>query len=238
MSRAAFTASSIDSRVMTSPEDAQPPADRDQHEADPIRKHWLEYLIFLAAFAAAFGTLRQAYLANKQLTVARDTFQITRDQEIRQLRAYIIAANARFSKDENGNLQYGLATGNGFHELLVSYDVINEGVTPAYDVERRVGITEPFYHKAIEITHTEGTAAYISKKQTFKIRTTGFTDDQIKSFMSGRAQFILIGNILYNDIFGNRWPTNFCFLYAARPVEPTFDYCPRWAETDRWNYAR
>jgi hypothetical protein len=161
------------------------------------------------------------------------------DTETRQLRAYIIVNNARFSRNPAGGLKYGLIAANGAKELLIYYDVINEGNTPAYDVLRVIGIREPFFSKKLELNYTDGTAAYISKTQTFgPIRTAGFLPDQIDKIISGKAPLIFAGKITYRDIFDNTWPTNFCFIYVARPVEPSFDYCPRWSKNDRLNYAR
>ena len=135
-------------------------------------------------------------------------------------------------------MEYGRTREDGSRELLILYDVINEGITPAYHVAQQVGITEPFYHKIIEVTHRLGGAAYTSKEQTYTVRTTYFTDKQIADIATGNVELFFVGEITYDDIFGNSWPTKFCFLHTKRPVDPSFDYCSRDIDSGRWDYAR
>jgi hypothetical protein len=92
--------------------------------------------------------------------------------------------------------------------------------------------------KKIEITNSMGRSAYTSKEQTYTVRTAYFTDKQIADIAAGSVNFVFVGEIMYKDIFGSWWPTNFCFLHTKRPVEPSFDYCSRDFDSGRWNYAR
>jgi hypothetical protein len=104
------------------------------------RKHPLDYFIAFFLVLTFIATAFAACYTRKQWITADDA-------EKRSLRAYLIAENARFSRNKDGTLEYGHTQGDGSRELLVLYDVINEGVTPAYDVTQQVGIKEPFYHK-------------------------------------------------------------------------------------------
>jgi hypothetical protein len=196
------------------------------------RKHPLDYAIAVFVVLTALATGFAACYTRRQWLTMDDT-------EKRQLRAYVIVSSARFAKDESGNIKYGVVSASGAKELMIYYDVSNEGTTPAYDVHRVIGISEPFVHKTLEFNYTDGTAAYLSKKQTFgPVRTTGLFQNQIDEIMSGKAPLVFAGQITYRDIFDNTWPTNFCFKYAPRPVDPAFGYCSRWSASDKLNYAR
>jgi hypothetical protein len=199
------------------------------------RRSWWEDHQRLTAYATlllAFGTIVLATFSLIQICDFRD-------QERRQLRAYVIAKSARFARDEAGKLKFGLVSAAGAKELLIYYDVSNEGITPAYDVFRLVDVEYPF-NKTFNFNYTDGTAAYLSKQQIFgPIRTRGFTQEQIDMIMSGKGPpFVFAGKITYRDIFGDTWPTNFCFMYTGLPVEPNFTFCPRWSPSDTLNYAR
>jgi hypothetical protein len=178
----------------------------------------------LAACAAAYYTRQQWLTAD--------------DQEKRSLRAYLVVTAARFAKDDFGGLKFGLTDREGRHELLIFYDVSNEGVTPAYDVRRLVDVEYPFAGK-VEFKYSDGTSAYLTKQHTFgPVRTRYFSDDEIKSILSGTVPLLFAGQITYRDIFGHQWPTNYCFLHAAAPVEASFEFCPRWNDADRLQYAK
>jgi hypothetical protein len=180
---------------------------------------------------AATGAIVAACYTRQQWITADDT-------EKRQLRAYIVVTAARFGKDETmGKFKRGICNGDSC-ELLIYYDVSNEGITPAYDLEKLVDVQFP-YTGTLEFRYTDGTAAYLAKQHTFgPVRTRGFSDEEINAIASGNPQFAFAGQITYRDIFGNQWPTNFCFVYAARPIEAGFDFCPRRDKTDQRNYAR
>jgi hypothetical protein len=185
--------------------------------------HVTQILAWVAAAAgalAAVAGIASAILSGWQAWIAKDN-------EHRQLRAYVIVTAARFAKDDSGRLQYGLTDAQGRHELLIYYDVVNEGQTPAYDVMKLIDIEFPFTGK-IEFKYTDGTAAYLPKEPTFgPVRTKYFTDDEIKSISSGSVELVFAGQIKYRDVFGDQWPTNFCFVHDAAPVESSFVFCPR-----------
>ncbi len=190
------------------------------------------------AGGAYLQTVRQANEAKRQADIAQTQLNNAQIAEVRQLRAYLVAISARFDKDDSGKLKYGLTDKEGRHELLIYYEISNEGQTPAYEVEKSVDWQFPFTG-VVDFRYTDGLPGYIAKKQTFgPVRTKYFTDDEVKLIESGEQPFVFAGRIWYNDIFGNRWPTFYCFLYAKRPVEPGFDFCPRYSHDDRLNYAR
>lgn len=211
--------------------EATPPAPQcDQAAPERERKHWLEYAIFAFVILTAAATAAAAWYARQQSLIAADTEQ-------RQLRAYVVVTAARFATDEAGHFKFGLTNSVG-RELLIYYDVSNEGVTPAYDLQKAVDVEYPFTGK-VSFNVTDGTPAYLTKKHTFgPIRTAYFTDDQIKTISEGKVPFVFAGRISYRDIFGNYWPTYFCFMYVGRPIEPGFDFCARWTDADTLNYAR
>ena len=169
----------------------------------------------------------------------RDMAITAKDTAERQLRAYLVVTEARIAKEESGKFKMGaMAADGGSGELLIYYDVSNEGVTPAYNVFRRITVEFPF-KGSVNFNYTDGTAAYISKKETFgPVRTRGVTPEEVESLAKGKMPLVFAGQITYRDIFSREWPTNFCFLYAAAPVEPRFGYCPRFSGNDRLNYAR
>jgi hypothetical protein len=206
------------------PANQQPASAHKTDQPHKTQHTWLEksaVAIAVLAFLAAAG----------QGWIARDT-------EKRSLRANVVVTGAHFARDEAGQLKRGLPGSNNSRELLIYYDVSNEGVTPAYELVKLVDVQFPFTGK-VDFRYTDGTAAYLPKQHTFgPVRTRGFTDEEVKTIEDGTVPFVFAGRITYSDIFGNKWPTNFCFLWAARPIEPGFGFCPRWNEGDILNYAR
>jgi hypothetical protein len=206
------------------------PTNSDHHPSVEKITRWkvaefiLVVLVFLATATAAYYTRQQWLTAD--------------DQEKRSLRAYMIVTGAKFERDQSGRFKFGLTDANGASELLVDFDISNEGVTPAYNVEQIVAIEYPF-HGTISKWYTRGIAAYVAKQQTLgPIRTQYFTKDQIEAFSSGKGPVLLFaGQMTYYDIFKRKWPTNFCFIYAPAPIEFAFVSCPRGSETDRLTYA-
>ena len=85
-------------------------------------KHPLEYIIAVFLVLTFIATSIAACYTRKQWITADDA-------EKRSLRAYLIAKNARFSRNKDGTLEYGRTREDGSRELLILYDVINEGVT-------------------------------------------------------------------------------------------------------------
>jgi hypothetical protein len=215
------------------------PPSGDQPTAHPARrrnrvfarKHWLDYATAGFAFVAAIAACFAAGFTGWQAWIAKDG-------EHRQLRAYLIAKGARFDRDQAGQLKFGRTLADGRSELLILYDLSNDGATPAYDVFRRVDVEFPFKNE-FHFDYTDGTTAYVPKEFTFgPIVTRPFTKDEIRSIEAGSVPLVFAGRILYRDIFGKQWPTNFCFLHGKWASGVEFKFCPRWNDADQANYAR
>lgn len=216
-----------------SAKEAAPPSVSSQNTSSPERKNsagkrshtWLEKLTLFIAVLAFGVASRQAWVAS--------------DNEYKTLRAYVLVTDVRFAKDEaDGKYKFGRSFENGTHELLIYYDVVNEGRTPAHDLEKAVDVEYP-WKGHVKFDYTDGTPGYLPQRHTFgPVRTRPFTDEEIQKIATGDPPFVFAGQIWYHDIFDHRWPTFFCFMYAKRPIEPSFDFCPRWSADDRLNYAR
>jgi hypothetical protein len=207
----------------------EPPAKKTQS----INEKWWkqpEHIIqvFILAFVASYTVLTFCLLRTSQ------------DTEGRQLRAYIVVTAAKFATDESGEFRLGRTNPEGLSELMIYYDVSNEGITPAYGLQQIVAVQYPFDGKIEDKEWaTPGVTAYVGKQHTFgPIRTRPFTKDQIDQIRLGKGgPFVFAGKIIYRDIFKCEWPTNFCFMWVLAPVDPTFISCPRFSDADRLNYA-
>jgi hypothetical protein len=159
------------------------------------------------------------------------------DTERRQLRAYIIATKAEFERNDKGAIKLGDGA-NGLHPLLIDYELQNEGVTPGYAVETLVDVEFPAAEH-VKFDYTVGIAAYMPKQRLFgPIVTRHFSDEERNQILSGDKPLLFAGQVTYRDIFGSKWPTNFCFLHTKWPTEPRFGFCPRWNDADRLQYAK
>jgi hypothetical protein len=186
-------------------------------------------------FVATAASVYVLYKTDHTLTATLESQKRSSEQ---QLRAYLVVPGARIAADDNGKFKFGVTAADGSGELLIYYDVSNEGTTPAYDVFRRITVEYPF-NGQFNFNYTDGTAAYISKKVTFgPVRTRRMMPAEVDAISTGKTPLAFAGQITYRDIFNRDWATNFCFVYAAVPVEPAFVSCPRWNATDRLNYAR
>jgi hypothetical protein len=186
------------------------------------------------AGVAALSAVLAAAFTWWQITVSKDT-------EHRQLRAYVVVNSVSFAKGADGNFKLGRTFGDR-SELLVYYDVENQGATPAYDLYRKITVEYPFANK-FSFDYTDGTSAYLSKQQTIgPVRTRPFTKEEIDAISRGatdKTTFVFAGQMTYRDIWGDQWPTDFCYFYAAiTPEDIKFIPCPRWNDNDRLNYAR
>jgi len=208
-----------------------------------VRALWVGVAVGVATLIAAGTAGLIAYWAYEATSAAvieaRKQVNVAEDTEKRQLRAYLIATGVRFERDAAGQLKLGQEQ-NGSYELLIDYDIVNEGITPAYGVQQIVAVQYPF-NGTIDNKEwaTPGVSAYVGRQHTFgPIRTRPFTKDQIDAIRLGKGgPFAFAGQMKYRDIFKREWPTNFCFMWVLAPVEPAFISCPRWSDADRLNYA-
>jgi hypothetical protein len=155
-----------------------------------------------AAVVAAFSTGRQAYLANKQLRVARDGLEVSRDTERRQLRAYVfVAAGSVTLRDRT---------------LTGVVDLKNSGQTPAYDMttisrlEIR-GIGDPFvpgpFSKIPRSIAILGAGVTMNPQAELVIPPE--TTVILPYLQSGLAVVYMLGQVRYRDIFDQKWVLNF-----------------------------
>jgi hypothetical protein len=159
---------------------------------------------FLSAVAAAGFTGRQAYLANKQLRVSRDTLAVTQDTEKRQLRAYMLPEMAWLANIESDRPVYEIHTKN-------------YGQTPAYKTTVWVG-WRFFKINEIQIPSERPNITY----SQYAIGPQGFTVDADKVFLDadrkkqireGNGIFFLFGDIRYVDIFSTQHQCNYRFVW-------------------------
>jgi hypothetical protein len=163
---------------------------------------------------------------------------VARDTEQRSLRAYLVIESARFAVEDSGQFSLGEKDEGGNRELLVYYNVSNEGVTPAYDISRRVIIEYPFNGK-IGKWFDQGTIPYVGKNQTFgPIRSPHYSQAQLDNIAKGKGGlFVFAVQLMYYDTFKRQWPTASCFMWAAAPIKPAFLPCANFG-VDRLNYAQ
>jgi hypothetical protein len=172
-------------------------------------------LTFFAALAAAAFTARQAYLANKQLVVARNTFRVTQDTEKRQLRAHVTI------------FEFMVTGGFAVNQQIIwRAKMRNFGPTPAY----HVGVKG-----FIEVAARSPVRAYLIKDYRAQTLETSYTvypgrdeeiypsdvhildEEALKKFQAGQVVYLYYGTVYYADIFGDKWATDYCFAldYAA-----------------------
>jgi hypothetical protein len=188
----------------------------------PPQQHrdWFDYghglvlaLTFLAALAAAIFTARQAYLANKQLTAARDALKVSEETAKRQLRAYMFFVSASITPDA-GNPSYYIA----------SIDIKNWGQTPAYNVYSWINaavIEYPLRSNLVMANPGDensdvGPGAGFRMEQV--IQPT-LSDQDLLDIRSGRKQIYVWGTIRYTDAFDQPHHTDFR-LRSDREVGP------------------
>jgi hypothetical protein len=156
-------------------------------------------------------------------TVALATFSLIqisdfRDQERRQLRAYIGVAIGQIEKFTATTLVEG------------SIIVKNFGQTPAYNIidtgAAIVPAQFPFIGSLRELLKSNMIPAHafalLNPTQDLLINIVSkrlYTDDEISKINDGREwRLYLLGKITYRDAFGEDHYTNFCFDYSAETI--------------------
>jgi hypothetical protein len=189
----------------------------------PEKKHrdWHDILslvflgaTLLAAALAAFFTGRQAYLANKQLRVARDNIAVTRDQERRQLRAYVVVNTV--SGMENFQI-------NGRLKSAIVFE--NVGQTPVYDGKWLAGLNVRSYLPAIPNIECAAIAKSPQGFVSFFGKTSNpeksapenepLTEPVINEINAGISTIYFIGRFCYQDIFRDQHWTDFCVMWTT-----------------------
>lgn len=181
-------------------------------------RDWLDYahsiilgLTFLAAFAAASFTARQAYLASKQLKAARDGVKISEDTERRQLRAYVFAIKATmrdFDLDKKPN---------------VRITVRNTGQTPAYrmNIESAIVPTEiPIKGSLMPPTRHLANFTLGPASEFYPILTANdvLSPGLRARIQRGIAAYFVYGTINYFDAFDDKRYTQFKLIFDAESL--------------------
>jgi hypothetical protein len=202
--------------------DAPPPgwhADEREHRLRE-RKFWRAYIILtvftvvgvfvsaLFAYGAYVASKRQANAAEAQIDVARDT-------EHRQLRAYLHINHGPITVSEN----------TASAEIRISHS----GQTPAYKIKLEADIQVGHFplpdSEKLSLptggipTHEYGALFGTDPiKQTISMPQNSNDAIEIQKrsrdrLAGGLQVFYLFGRVTYQDIFGNKWPYDFCFSF-------------------------
>jgi hypothetical protein len=203
---------------------------REENSRDIGGRHrtWFDWLAVGVAGLAFLAAAWQAYVAWHS--------------ERRSLRAYVFVDSVKLARNDAGELAFWhVYPTSGGAELMVSYTPKNEGVTPAYNVERLVEIDLRSYPLSgnIVLKYTHGTSAYVAKSQEFfPILTRAFTEDERKAILAGEdRRLYFFGQLRYSDVFTSPHVTGFCFMYTKVVDELKFIACDRWSEYDMLQYA-
>jgi hypothetical protein len=194
----------------------------DHGKPRPPQQHrdWFDYahggillLTFLAALAAAIFTARQAYLANKQLTAARDALKISEETAKRQLRAYMFYVGAGISQDAGNPTAY-----------IASIDIKNWGQTPAFNVYSWINAAVGEYPlrsnlvMATPADENSDVGPGAGFRMEYIIQPT-LTDQDLNDIRSGGKRIYVWGTIRYTDTFNQPHYTEFR-LRSDRQVGP------------------
>jgi hypothetical protein len=158
---------------------------------------------FLAAVAAAFFTGRQAYLANKQLKVARDVLAVTQDTEKRQLRAYITS--------NGGGATVGLEPKTKKIMMHGAVRLHNSGGTPAYNltvkVAAKIATRDAISFTEIGPINDEYGASIMGPGTDYEVGVwTDYDPADMGPLEAGLKRTFIWGRVDYDDAFGNhRW---------------------------------
>ena len=186
---------------------------------------------FIAAVLAAVFTGRQAYLANKQLRVARDVLSVTRDQERRQLRAYV----SIMGKDTTEHLDVG-------QKPEFTLDVKNTGSTPAFNISTGGKIIVLPYPLpgALNMVPQKGvpnsrTALFPGATNNIPLEGDVITADDAKNLKGPEPKYRIyfLAHVEYDDIWGERHYTHFCMRTV--PIVATSqhpEYCEQYNDAD------
>jgi hypothetical protein len=171
----------------------------------------------LSAIFAAFFTGRQAYLANKQLRVARDALAVTQDTEKRQLRAYV------------GTIPHGIDNFGDVAKQRFTLSIRNFGSTPAYDVGALIS-DHNVAKQGDQMGFVESTCERPGMRElltvfpggTFTFIFTGIQHaipkERITQVLDAESGYIFIyyGTFCYHDVFQTQHYTNYCWMFRGK----------------------
>jgi hypothetical protein len=184
------------------------------------RTLWFSIFAVLASAASAYFAYFALSASHRAADAAIDQANISRDSEHRQLRAYVYTTVT----NPLPNLSPGVQ--NSF-----SVDIINGGLTPAYNALARLRtkfIPLPFTKiedqnqdqpaDRLDFSHSSGD--YLFREHTYHTYGRPVTLDPAQATAVGKREAIVVfwGDILYKDVFGCSHHTNFCAKYTPDGV--------------------
>ncbi len=173
------------------------------------RKHWLEYAIFAFVILTTIATSWAAYYTQRQA-------ETVRDQERRQLRAYLGTAPGAIDVDKTEK-------SSGYIGAIIK--VRNFGQAPAYDVKplkHGYKLSPPLRGELESIDG--GTQVSVEQKSKYTlfpsvevpighVQLTSTSEN--KQIASGSDySLIVFGTISYRDVFDEVHVTNYCYIYS------------------------
>jgi hypothetical protein len=119
----------------------------------------------------------------------------------------------------------------GSEKIVVTAYLENTGKTPARNVRARMYTelvkTEPAEHKYRHIPPEKQSQGILMPGGEYQVRVD-FSESEAKlwfTLMQDGNLFYAWGDVLYEDMFNQRWETRFCFL-ARKPDETVLCTCP------------
>jgi hypothetical protein len=164
-------------------------------------RHWIEYGVFVFVIITAIATATAAWYTRKE-------WQSTTDNGRRQLRAYVFPDQA--------NLVWQGTTKPTVAEIVIK----NSGQTPAYRLSTTTSISVdnnplqtdlrvpsmPDNHTVIPPSGSYALSVGMDKP---------LTADQLKTIQKGTQAIYVIGEIAYDDAFGECRVTRYRFFYTG-----------------------
>jgi hypothetical protein len=193
--------------VVTRRKKPEPPADDETHHSQaskPKGRHWLEYAIFIFVIATTVATGWAAYFTQQQ-------WEVTSDQEKRQLRAYVGIVPG----DVENLGDIGKQTWNASRK--------NYGQTPAYDVAI-VAYGQSIIHTGEPIPTNPplpppdirgAITLFPTADLALRLKGIAINKEKLTEFLNADGfQLVYFGTIQYHDIFDQRHFTYFCWMYS------------------------
>ena len=161
-------------------------------------------LIGIAALLQAIGAIGTVWLIYWQLRTSR-----------RQLRAYVVVANAGIVTDGEETAPTAVVT------------IKNSGQTPAHDVVNVSGIAIGLFPPppSLKLTISDNDFATEGRsRQTLGSENTSIsqtmagrllTDEEKQAIIEGTSAIYVFGEIRYTDVFGKRWWTRYRLMMGG-----------------------
>ena len=182
-------------------DDEDVPASRVTAEA----RHWLEYGVFAFVVVTAMATATAAWYTPKE-------WQSSVDNGRRQLRAYVFP--------EQANLVW-----QGIGKPAVAEIVIkNSGQTPAYRLSAAttVLVSDRPLQTDLRVPEMPSTRTVVPPAGSYALSVAAdkpLTGDQLKAIEKGSQAIYAIGEVAYEDAFGECRTSRYRFFYSGASVD-------------------